>query len=101
MPIQQAIALHSQECAMTLAYWGCDLTQPKPQSGTKGSKKRKAFSAFYLAVSERLITLIRLLLDLNPWFLREQWVWQKDWPVSLFRRPLVRQWLMEQASTPR
>ncbi|XP_076448878.1 uncharacterized protein LOC143285460 [Babylonia areolata] len=98
MPIQQAIALHSQECAMTLAYWGCDLTQPPP---SKSGKRRKPFSAFYMAVNERLMTLARFLIDLNPWFLREQWLWQKDWPVSLYRRPLVRQWLIEQASTPR
>ncbi|KAK7114601.1 putative ankyrin repeat protein RF_0381 [Littorina saxatilis] len=98
MPIQQAIALHSQECAMTLAYWGCDLTQP---AALKNSKKRKPFSAFYLAVNERLMSLARLLIDLHPWFLREEWLWEKDWPVSLYRRPLVRRWLKEQASTPR
>lgn len=97
MPIQQAIALHSQLCAMTLAYWGCSLEL----KSSKASKKVEPFSAFYLAVGERLMTLARLLIDLHPAFLREKWLWQRDWPVSLYRRPMVRQWLLDQASTPR
>ncbi|KAK7505757.1 hypothetical protein BaRGS_00003028 [Batillaria attramentaria] len=98
LPIQQAIALHSQECAMTLAHWGCSLSETPPSNR---GKKRRPFSAFYLAVNERLMSLARLLIDLRPGFLREEWLWQKDWPMALYRRPMVRQWLIEQASTPR
>ena len=46
MPIQQAIALHSQECAMTLAYWGCDLTEPAVVS-----KKGESFNSRFIFFS--------------------------------------------------
>lgn len=99
LPIQQAIALQSQECAMTLAHWGCSLTEVLPS--TRSKKKKCPFSAFFLAINERLMSLARLLIDLRPAFLREEWLWQKEWPVSLYRRPMVRDWLLEQAATPR
>nr|KAG5712963.1 hypothetical protein BaRGS_021757 [Batillaria attramentaria] len=86
-----AIEHHNPAMVRILIEYGYKIDRPYSLSETPPSsrgKKRRPFSAFYLAVNERLMSLARLLIDLRPGFLREEWLWQKDWPMALYRRPM-------------
>lgn len=85
-PLNQAINLHSEECAMTLIHQGCDLT------------KKRGHSYFYMAVDEKLTRLVKFMAAVQPQFLQEDWIKTKTWPVSIFRQPVLIRWL-EQEST--
>lgn len=84
-PLNQAINLHSEECAMTLIHQGCDLT------------KKRGESYFYMAVDEKLTRLIKLMAAVQPHFLQEEWIKNKTWPVSIYRRPDLIKWLEQES----
>lgn len=88
-PLSQAINLHSEECAMTLVHEGCNL------------KKKKGHSYFYMAVDEKLIRLVKFMAAVNPQFLQEQWVLNSEWPVSIYHRPDLIEWLSKESQQVR
>lgn len=87
-PLQQAIKTHSWECAMTLIHFGCNM------------KRDKSPSYFHMAVDEKLVRVAMFLAELNPLFLNESWIRQQKWPVSIYRRPDILEWLMEDSKQP-
>ena len=88
-PLSQAINLHSEECAMTLVHQGCTL------------KKKKGHSYFYMAVDEKLIRLVKFMAAVNPNFLQEKWVKNNEWPVSIYHRPDMIEWLAKESQQVR
>ncbi|XP_069113742.1 putative ankyrin repeat protein RF_0381 isoform X3 [Argopecten irradians] len=88
-PLQQAIKLHATESALTLIRHGCTV------------KKDKGSSYMFMAVEEKLVRIIKFLIALNPLSLNEEWLQKQMWPVSIYRRPDIFNWLQREASTPR
>jgi len=88
-PLNQAIGLHSEECAITLIHQGCDLT------------KKRGHSYFYMAVDEKLKRLVKFMAAVNPQFLQEAWIKTKTWPVSIYREPDLIKWLEEKSTNVR
>ena len=88
-PLSQAINLHSEECAMTLVHQGCNL------------KKKKGHSYFYMAVDEKLIRLVKFMAAVNPQFLQEEWVKERQWPVSIYHKPDMIEWLHKESQQVR
>ncbi|XP_067652019.1 serine/threonine-protein phosphatase 6 regulatory ankyrin repeat subunit A-like [Haliotis asinina] len=89
-PLEQAIKLHSEACAITLVHSGCsiDTLRGKP-------------SYFYMALNEKLFSLVKLLVDIRPSFLSERWIWSRQWPVAIFQMPEVCAWLTNESRKPR
>ncbi|CAG2203405.1 unnamed protein product [Mytilus edulis] len=84
-PLQQAIFMHADNCAMTLLHYGCSI------------KKEKGPSYFWLAVNEKLIKLVKFMIALKPVFLNEPWITKEDWPVSIYHRPDIFEWLKKES----
>jgi len=82
-PLEQAIKIHSQESAQTLLHWGCSR-----------KRKNRLPSCFYLAVNEKQWSVVRFLTHLYPRYLQERWVREEKWPVSVYRNPDVRDYLV-------
>lgn len=89
-PLEMAIVCHSEECAMTLVHWGCGL---RPLIGKP--------SYFLRSACEGLTLLVQLLVDMNPYYLNEDWVRRRQIPLSLYKRPSFYEWLCSEASQPR
>lgn len=62
-------------------------------------RKKKQRSYFHLALNEKQWLVVRFLIHLNPNYLQEEWLWNDKWPVSIYRRPDVREFLKESAKT--
>ena len=88
-PLLHAIKTHSWESAMTLLHFGCKI------------KKDKGPSFFQIAVDERLDKVAKFLVALDHTFLNENWVQNRNWPISIYRRPEIIEWLCEEAKQPR
>lgn len=84
-PLQQAINVHAEDCAMTLIHYGCSL------------KLDKGPSYFWLAVNAKLIKVVKFLIALKSNFLNEPWVQKEDWPVSIYHRPDIFEWLRRES----
>lgn len=84
-PLQQAISVHAEDCAMTLIHYGCSL------------KKDKGPSYFWLAVNAKLLKIVKFLVALKPTYLNEVWVQREDWPVSIYHRPDIYEWLRRES----
>ena len=90
-PLEMAIRLHHEDCALTMVIWGASLKQ----------KDRKKPSFFTLACSEGLHRLIQLLIDLKPDFLNEKWVLNRKVPLAMYRDPCVAEEIFSLAKQPR
>ncbi|KAK6184637.1 hypothetical protein SNE40_007072 [Patella caerulea] len=86
-PLEQAIKVHHEDCAMVLVKYGCCVVR----------KKHKE-SYFKMAVNEKLERLMELLVHVYPWFLKEKWIWKRQWPVSIYNTPSIIEWLIVQSS---
>ena len=89
-PLEMAIKFHSEECALTLVQWGCSIASQKDKP-----------SYFYMAASEGLTDLIKLLIELHPYFLNEEWVKAKKLPLALYQKENFCNWLYEAARNAR
>lgn len=83
-PLQHAISIHSEECAVTLIHYGCSLV---PEGKWKGP------SYFFMAVNEKQMKVVRFMVAIKPTLLNEKWLQKKKWPVSIYRRPDIVEWL--------
>lgn len=83
-PLQHAISIHSEECAVTLIHYGCSLV---PEAKWKGP------SNFFMAVNEKQMKVVKFMVAIKPTLLNEKWLQQKKWPVSIYRRPDIVEWL--------
>ena len=90
-PLEMAIRLHHEDCALIMVVWGASLKQ----------KDRKKPSFFNLACSENMQRLLRLLLELKPEYLNEQWVQQRHIPLALNREPETVDYIFKMAAQPR
>ncbi|XP_074646427.1 uncharacterized protein LOC141902548 [Tubulanus polymorphus] len=90
-PLEHAIAVHSEECAMTLVHWGCPLF-------VKSDHQKPSY--FQAAMAEGLFTLGRLLSELNPLFLNESWLKNRVITLSLYHKPHLCSWLFARSSNP-
>ncbi|XP_013417730.1 ankyrin repeat domain-containing protein 1-like [Lingula anatina] len=88
-PLQHAIKIHSENCAITLVHMGCKLKRPKEEN-----------SYFYLAASEGLFQLMKLLLEINPYYIYEKWILERNLPLSLYQKPELFEWLFAKSSQP-
>lgn len=88
-PLEQAIKLHAQDCALTLLHFGCSLV------------KEKGKSYFHLAVEEKLLKVVKFMINLQPTFLNEDFIQSHNWPVSLYYRPDIMDWIVKEAEQPR
>ena len=88
-PLQQAIAVHADDCAMTLLHYGCSLEKAKGQS------------FFSMAVNEKLIKVVKFMIALKPVFLNESWIQEEAWPVSIYHRPDIFEWLKRESGKVR
>ncbi|KAK3603435.1 hypothetical protein CHS0354_009418 [Potamilus streckersoni] len=88
-PIQHAIKIHSEECAMTLVHQGCQI------------EREKGASYFFMAVDEKLMRLTRFMAVVQPRFLQEKWIKEKKWPISIYHRPDIYEWLKRESSQPK
>ena len=82
-PLEQAIKLHSEDCALTLLQWGCSR-----------KRKRRLPSVFQMAVEEKQWSIVKFLTHLYPRYLQEKWIRSKTWPVSIYNRPDVIEYLI-------
>ena len=80
-PLEMAVRIHHEGCAMTLVYWGCLLSMGKTGKATD--------SVFYQAAKEGLVSLMKLLMDINPYFAWEDWVRNKKLPLALYKHPQI------------
>ncbi|XP_056022784.1 ankyrin-2-like isoform X2 [Ostrea edulis] len=87
-PLQHAIKIHSGECAVTLMHYGCSLV---PEGKLKGH------SYFAMAVNEKQMKVVKFMVALRPTFLNEKWLQRKKWPVSIYRRPDIIEWLEKES----
>ncbi len=85
---------------MTLVHWGCSRQPPKSKHKSK-RKTEQTDSYFTVAAKEGLIMLMKLMLDIDPGCLHEQWVVARSPPLALYRRPDVCSWLWEEAQRVR
>lgn len=83
-----AIRCHAETCAMTLVHYGCNI-------------HNKQNSYFFHAASEGLLSLVRLLLDIYPYFIYEEWVREKRIPLALYKNPEFCVWLFGLRKDPR
>ena len=89
-PLEMAIKNHSEFCALMLIYEGCslDVADGKP-------------SYFLQAISEGLLQLVRVLIEMRPRYLSEPWLRHGYIPLSLYKTPHFYEELVEEASRPR
>lgn len=87
-PLQHAINIHSEECAVTLIHYGCSLV---PEGKWKGP------SYFFMAVNENQMKVVKFMVAIKPTLLNEKWLQQKKWPVSIYRKPEVVDWLVKKS----
>ncbi|XP_061180289.1 putative ankyrin repeat protein RF_0381 isoform X2 [Saccostrea echinata] len=87
-PLQHAINIHSEECAVTLIHYGCSLV---PDAKWRGP------SYFFMAVNENQMKVLKFMVALKPTFLNEKWLQRKKWPVSIYRRPDIIEWLEKES----
>ncbi|GFN77014.1 ankyrin repeat domain-containing protein 1-like [Plakobranchus ocellatus] len=83
-PLEQAIKIHSLESALTLLHWGSSL-----------KRKRGRPSYFQLAVTEKQWAVVKFLIHLYPSYLQETWLRKQQWPVAIYHREDVRQYLLD------
>ncbi|KAH3774565.1 poly [ADP-ribose] polymerase tankyrase-2-like isoform X2 [Dreissena polymorpha] len=88
-PLSQAINLHCEVEAMTLIHLGCEM------------EKKRGQSYFYMAVDENLMKLVKFMAAVYPQSLQEPWVKEREWPVSIYRRPDIINWLEHQSQKVR
>ena len=102
LPLEMAIRVHSEECAMTLVHWGCDIRRnPKrlPKLHIPAWLKAKE-SFFKMAADEGLTNLMKLMIELNPQFLQEDWMVANKAPLALYTKPEFFTWLFEMRKNP-
>ena len=87
-PLRMAIRCQSEICAMTLVHYGCNI-QDKKQS------------YFKHAADEGLLRLCKLLLEIFPYFIYEDWVRNKHVPVALNKHTEFCEWLFSLSKDPR
>ena len=89
-PLDMAISNHSEKCALALVYEGCSLKLPSDKP-----------SFFLQAISEGLLSLVKLLIEVRVSYLSEEWLRKKYIPLALYTRPRFYEALFERASSPR
>lgn len=89
-PLEMAIKNHSELCAFALLYEGCilDVDPEKP-------------SYFLQAISEGLVNLVKMLIEMRPRYLTEEWLRQRYIPLALYKMPNVYEALFDMSSSPR
>ncbi|XP_062569296.1 putative ankyrin repeat protein RF_0381 [Saccostrea cucullata] len=87
-PLQHAINIHSEECAVTLIHYGCSLV---PDAKWRGP------SNFFMAVNENQMKVVKFMVALKPTFLNEKWLQRKRWPVSIYRKPDIIEYLEKES----
>jgi hypothetical protein len=87
-PLEMAMRVHSEECAMVLLRWGCSLVL----------KDKTKPSYFHMACSEGLECVIRFLIDLNPHFMHEGWLKSGQIPLALYKREELYKWLVNEST---
>ncbi|CAH1780541.1 unnamed protein product [Owenia fusiformis] len=88
-PLEHAIKLHSEDCAMIMVQWGCKLKHPN-----------RKISYFELAIKEGLIRLAKLMIQIRPEFLQEPWVKQKHIHLSIYKKPEFYKLIFELSKSP-
>ena len=89
-----AVNCLSEECAILILKQGCYL-HPKLSADTLSYR-----SCFHEASCHDLIKLMGFLLELNPHFMQEDWLVQKDLPADLRLHSDLVSWLSEQRKHP-
>ena len=87
-PLEMSIRLHNENCALTLVHWGASLHPPEGR-----------ISYFFMAASEGLIELLKLIIDVRPSVLNEAWVRHQQFPLAFNKYPHVVQWLSNLSQT--
>ena len=87
--LDHAISIHSEKCALTLVHWGCSLVKSKNQP-----------SYFNMAACEGLSSLVKLLVYIKPTFLNEDWLQKRRFPLALYKKPELSDWLCEMTTAP-
>lgn len=90
-PLEMAIRLHNEDCALIIVVWGANLKQ----------RDRKRPSFFSLACSEGLHRLRSLLIDLKPDFLNEKWVLNRQVPLAMYHDQETAEEIFDMAKQPR
>ncbi|XP_064598735.1 putative ankyrin repeat protein RF_0381 [Liolophura sinensis] len=88
-PLEHAMRIHSEKCAISMVHLGCGLKRTVGQS-----------SYFFHAMSEGMIRLAKLMLEVRPMFSQDEWIRTEQWPLALYHKPEVCQWLAKKAKTP-
>lgn len=88
-PLEHAMRVHSEKCAISLVHWGCGL---KNRAGEP--------SFFFQAMSEGMVRLAKLMLEVRSMFSQEDWIRTEKWPLALYHKPEVCQWLTKKAKKP-
>ncbi|XP_041355028.1 ankyrin repeat and SOCS box protein 2-like [Gigantopelta aegis] len=88
-PLEQAINIQAEQCAIALIHGGCCLD---PHRGKR--------SYFYMAVDAKMTHVVKLLAEIKPTYLNEQWIQSRLWPVSIYRRPDICKWLLKLKNEP-
>ena len=84
-----ALHFNQTECAIFILHQGYFPHQ-------KTEKPRKGFtSSFEMATSEKWTEWMKILIELNPQCLQEEWFVQKQCPQLFYAHPTFRAWLLE------
>jgi hypothetical protein len=75
-PFEQAIRIHAEGSAMMIAHLGCEL---------KTKQTNHSANLFTMVVNEGLISLMYLLIAMQPQWINQSWIRKRQYPNALYR----------------